>query len=142
MSGYMTKLQGYIYEGELVNGASAPVENGLLMVAGTSTNKGKLVLPAADTISQFLLKEKTTIYDGIVAYRFVAKKLAETYYFVENAIETDSSAVYDGTAYTTAVGKRLRAHPVLQGEEFVTTKITGSLSEGTLYGVKNDGTIG
>ena len=27
MAGYMTKLQGYVYEGELVNGASGAVEN-------------------------------------------------------------------------------------------------------------------
>lgn len=32
MAGYMTKLQGYLYEGELTNGHTDGVENGVLMV--------------------------------------------------------------------------------------------------------------
>lgn len=141
MAGYMTKLQGYVYEGELVNGAAAAVENGLLMVQGTSTNKGKLVLPSADTTTKLLLKEITDVY-GVTAYRFVVQKLNANYYFVENGFEINDDETYDETTYATAVGKRLRAHPLLVGEEFVTTKITGTLAVGTEYGVKADGTVG
>lgn len=139
----MTKLQGYVYEGELVNGAAAAVENGVLMVVGTSTNNGKLVFPAAaDTTSKFLLKEITTMYDGQTAYRFIVDKLAANYYFVENGFEINDSTAYDKRTYTTAVGELLRAHPLVVGEEFVTNKITGTLTAGTAYGVKTDGTIG
>ena len=138
----MTKLQGYVYEGEMTNGTGAAVENGLLLVAGTSTNKGKLVAPSADTTSKLLLKEVTTIYDGVTAYRFVVNKLAANYYFVENGFDINDSAAYDKRTYTTASGELLRAHPLVVGEEFVTTKITGTLTAGTEYGVKADGTVG
>ena len=142
MAGYMTKMVGNIYEGEFTNGADEAVENGVLLVPGTSGNAGKLVKPTADADSKFLLKEITTLYDGIEAYRFVPTKLATVYYFVENGFEVDESVEYDTTKYTTPVGGMLRAHPIQVGEELVTTKITGSLTVGTEYGVKADGTIG
>ena len=142
MAGFMTKLQGYLYEGELVNGAAAAVENGILMLAGTSTNAGKLVLPAADTTTKLLCKEVTTIYDGVVAYRFIVDTLAKSYYFVENGADINDSAAYDKRTYTTPVGAELRAHPLVVGEEFVTDKVTGTISVGTAYGVKADGTVG
>lgn len=142
MAGFMSKLQGYVYEGELVNGAAAAVPNGLLMVQGTSTNVGKLVLPAADTDTKFVCKEVGTIYDGRVAYRFIADTLAKRYYFIENGADINDSAAYDKAEYTTKVGDELRAHPLLVGEEFWTDQVTGTLVAGTAYGVKADGTIG
>jgi len=142
VAGYMTKLQGYVYEGELVNGLAAPVENGVLLVAGETTNAGKLVAPAADTTSKFILKEITTIYDGIPAYRFIVNKLNANYYFVENGFDINDSTEYDKRTYTTPVGEFLRAHPLVVGEEFLTTKVTGTLTAGTAYGVKADGSIG
>ena len=142
MAGYMTKLQGYVYEGELVNGAAAAVENGILMVQGTSTNADKLVLPSADTTTKLICKEVTTIYDGVTAYRFIVDKLNARYYFVENGFDINDSAAYDKRTYATAVGAELRAHPLLVGEEFVTDKVTGTIAAGTAYGVKADGTVG
>lgn len=142
MAGYLTKLQGYVYEGELVNGAAAAVENGVLMVQGTGANVGKLVLPAADTDTKFVCKEVGTIYDGRVAYRFIADTLAKRYYFVENGFDINDAAAYDKAEYATEVGAELRAHPLLVGEEFWTDKVTGTIAEGTAYGVKADGTIG
>jgi hypothetical protein len=138
----MTKLQGYVYEGELVNGAAAAVENGILMVEGTGDNVGKLVLPSADTTTKLICKEVTAIYDGVTAYRFIVDKLNARYYFVENGFDINDSAAYDKRTYTTAVGGELRAHPLLVGEEFVTDKVTGTIAAGTAYGVKADGTVG
>lgn len=141
MAGYMTKLQGYVYEGELKNGAAAAVENGLLMTHGSTA--GTLALPgSADTTTKLLCKEVTTIYDGVTAYRFIVNKLNDNYYFVENAFEVNDQAAYDKRTYTTAVGAYLRAHPLVVGEEFVTTKVTGTIAAGTEYGVKADGTVG
>lgn len=142
MAGYMTKLQGYVYEGELVNGAAAAVENGILMVQGTGDNVGKMVLPAADTDTKFVCKEVGTIYDGRVAYRFIVDAVAKRYYFVENGFDINDSAAYDKAEYATKVGDELRAHPLLVGEEFWTDKVTGTPVAGTAYGVKADGTIG
>lgn len=138
MAGYMSKLSGYIYEGELVNGAADPVENGILMVQ----NGNALELPAAETTSKFICKEVTTIYDGVVAYKFIADKLNKRYYFVENGFDINDSEAYNKRTYTTPVGDELRAHPLLVGEEFVTDKVTGTPVAGTAYGVQADGTIG
>ena len=142
MAGYMTKLQGYLYEGELLNGAADPVPNGIVMVQGTGDNATKLVMPSADTNSKFICKEVTTIYDGVTAYRFIVDALAKRYYFVENGFDINDSQAYDKRVYTTPVDAELRAHPLVVGEEFVTTMVTGTPAAGTAYGVKADGTIG
>lgn len=141
MAGYVTKSHDFVYEGEMVNGAAAPVQNGILMVPH-ATDPLKLILPAADTNSKFVCKEVTTIYDGVTAYRFVVDTVAKRYYFVENGFDINDSQAYDKRTYTTKVGDELRAHPVLVGEEFVTTMVTGTPVAGTAYGVKGDGTIG
>ena len=138
MAGFMTKPQGYVYEGELVNGAADAVQNGILMVQ----NGDKLELPSAESTSKFVCKEATTIYDGVVAYRFVVDKLNKRYYFVENGADINDSAAYDKRTYTTAVGDLLRAHPLLVGEEFVTDMVDGTPIAGTAYGVTADGYIG
>lgn len=143
MAGYMTKMHGNIYEGEMRNGGAAAIKNGQLVVAGTSTNVGKMLpASAADTSTKLLLKEITTIYDGVKAYRFVVNALAKPYYLVENGHETPASLEYDHTDYETPVGALLRAHPLAVGDEFVTTVVTGTLSAGTEYGVKATGEIG
>jgi len=138
MAGYMTKLQGYVYEGELTNGASDPVQNGILMVQNGDT----LELPSAESTSKFVCKEVTTFYDGVVAYRFVVDKLNKRYYLVENGADINDSQAYDKRTYTTAAGELLRAHPLLVGEEFITDMVTGTPVAGTAYGVQADGSIG
>lgn len=143
--GYMTKLQGYVYEGRWSNGAAAAVPNGLLMVQGTSTNVDKLVLPgSADTTTKFMCTEVTDIYGGVTAYRFVVDTLAKRYYFVENErqFNVEDYQEYDKRNYTQPVGELMRAHPLLVGEEFVTNNVTGTIAAGSTYGVKADGTIG
>lgn len=143
MAGYMTKLTGNVFEGELRNGHTAAVENGVLMVPGTGENAGKLVFPtAADTTTTLLLKETCEIYDGMKAYRFIVTNLNAPYYFVENQFDINDNEAYDKTAYVTAAGALLRAHPLHLGDEFVTTNVTGTLAAGTAYGVKTDGAVG
>lgn len=138
MAGYMTKLQGYVYEGELANGAADAVENGILMVQ----NGDVLELPSAESTSKFVCKEVTTFYDGVVGYRFVVDKLNKRYYLVENGADINDSAAYDKRTYTTPVGGLLRAHPLQVGEEFITNMVTGTPVAGTAYGVQADGSIG
>lgn len=137
-SGYMTKLQGYVYEGEMVNGAAAPVANGTLMVE----SGGKLVLPAADTNSKFVCKELTDIYGGI-GYRFVVDTLAKRYYFIENGMDDfNDMAEYDNREYVTKTGELLRAHPLLVGEEFLVSATANQFTVGNTYGVLATGTLG
>lgn len=138
MAGYMTKLQGYVYEGELVNGATNPVANGTIMVQDGDT----LVLPAADTTTKLVCKEITDIY-GELGYRFVVDKLNKRYYFVENGMDDfNDGGEYDNREYVTKVGDLLRAHPLLVGEEFIVSGAANAYVVGTAYGVLATGAIG
>lgn len=137
-AGYMTKLSGYIYEGELVNGAAAPVANGTLMVQ----NGDALELPSAESTSKFVCKEITDIY-GELGYRFVVDKLNKRYYFVETHEEDFyANGEYDGRNATFAPGKLLRAHPLIVGEEFIVSGAANQYAVGTAYGVTATGEIG
>jgi hypothetical protein len=138
MSGYMTKLQGYVYEGELVNGAAAPVANGTIMVQ----NNDALELPSADSTTKLICKEITDIY-GELGYRFVVDKLNKRYYFVENGNEYfNDQAEYDNRNHLVPVGELLRAHPLLVGEEFIVSGAANQYTVGTAYGVLATGLIG
>ena len=138
MTGYMTKLQGYLYEGELVNGESDPVSNGVLMVQ----NGDALELPAAESTSKFVCKEITDIY-GELGYRFVVDKLNKRYYFVETSEEDFyANPENDGRVATFAPGELLRAHPLVVGEEFIISGDPNQYAVGTSYGVTADGVIG
>ena len=138
-SGYMTKLQGYVYEGGLTNGAGVPVPNGTIMVQSGD----KLVMPAADSGTKFVCIELTDIY-GEIGFRFVVDSLAKRYYFVENGMDDfNDMAEYDNRNYVTKDGELLRAHPLLVGEEFIVSGSSASqYTVGTAYSLKADGTIG
>ena len=144
MAGYMTKLQGYVYEGELTNGTGAAIENGALVAVGTGSDAGKFVLPAANAATKFICKEATSIYGGVPVYRFIVKAIGDPLYLVENGFELNvgGEQEYDTRTYATKADAYLRAHPLLVGEEFVTDKVTGTPVAGTEYTVKADGTIG
>lgn len=141
MAGYMTKLQGYVFTGEYANGNTTPVENGVMQKLDPTTQT--LKNPGEDTTTRFLCVEKTGIYGGVPAYRFVVAILGGNIYFVENGfsdvnVETD----YDIRTYSKAPGELMRAHPLIVGEEFVTTMVQGDPKVGTLYGMRGNGTIG
>lgn len=137
MAGYMEKLQGYVYEGTLTHNEAAPVANGLLMVR----QNGKLKL-AADADAKFEYVGAATIYDGIPAHRFVVKHLDQPIYFVENAMLDRCECTYDNTEYTVPAGELMRAHPLVQGEQFLTTFVTGTPAVGAEVSLKADGTLG
>ena len=144
MAGYMTKLQGYVYEGTLKNGAANPVPNGLIMDQGTGNNADSFVLPAADSNAKFLCMEVTDIYGGVVAYRFQGQEIGKRHFLVENSFQfnVEDYQEYDKRNYVQPVGELMRAHALLLGEEFVTTCVTGTPVVGTVYSLKADGTIG
>lgn len=142
MAGYMTALQGYVYEGELKNGNANPIANGMLVAPKLSNGELVMDLPTADSDTKLLCKEVTTIYDGMPAYRFIVTALGKKVYFVENGFEVNTDAEYDTTTYATASGKYLRAHPLLVGEEFVTDQVNGTPVVGTEYGVLATGKVG
>lgn len=139
MAGYMTHLQGYVYEGELVNGEETAIPNGAFVVPAASN--GKLVMKLVDEDDDFelLCKAATTIYDNISAYRFVVVKPGNVW-FVENGHDVNTSGAYDTTEYTTEPGKYLRAHRLATGDEFITNAIDGYFEAGRSYTLA-DGSI-
>lgn len=140
MAGYMTKMHGNIYQGEFVNGETTGVANGALVVLNTADGKTTMKLAAADTTTKFMAMEKTTIYDGIPAVRFIVTAVGKPTYFVENGFEYSECDEFDTTKYETAPGKFLRAHPLLVGDEFVIATALNA-TVGTEYSVKANGTI-
>ena len=147
MAGYMTKLQGYVYEGEFTNGTGAPVYNGQLLVLHSDGKK--LVLPTADSTTKLICKDIEALYDGVPAARFQANVLAKTYYLVENLHEYNDATEYDIAEYAIPANAKVRAHAILPGEEFVQgTLLPGSNGTaptrvvGTAYGVLATGLVG
>lgn len=138
MAGYMTVPLHNVYKGEFVNGHTDKVENGTIMALNATGDK--LVLPSADANTKFMCVEKTTIYDGMEAYRFVVTALSKMYFFIDNQADVNTSAAYDARTYATAVGEQLRAHPLQVGEELVVAA-TG-LTAGTEYTLLATGAIG
>lgn len=129
-AGYMTKQLNNVYEGELTNGTGGPIFNGVIV---ERTRDGLTYF--ASSACKFLCKELTTIYGGIPAARFVVTALDRLCYFVDNQIDINDSAEYDGTAYTTPDLALLRVHPLQVGEEFVITTLVKDVSVGSEYGV-------
>ena len=144
MNGFMTKLQGYTYEGTLANGAGKPVPNGMILVQGTGADADKLVLPAADSSTKLVCMEVTDMFGGVKAYRFQVQEISKRYFFVENSFQfnVEEYQEYDKRDYTQPEGELMRAHALLLGDEFVTNCVTGTPVVGTAYGIKADGTIG
>lgn len=135
MAGFSTKLNSYMYEGELTNGGTDPIENGTIVSIEKVTGDPALVMkPATSTTQYFLCKEKTEIYDGVEAYRFVVVGNISNMYIVENQTEYNDSCEYDARYWKTPVGEFLRAHPLQHGDEFVVTT-TSAKTVGTKYGV-------
>lgn len=135
MAGFATKLNSYMYEGEYVNGHTAPIENGTIVYIVKDTATSKLVMkPATNAANTFMCKEKTDIYDGVEAYRFQVIGTPVNLYIVENQTEYNDSCEYDARFWKTPVGDFLRAHPLQFGDEIVVTT-TKTVNEGTAYGV-------
>lgn len=138
MAGYMTVPLHNVYKGEYVNGHNAAIENGTIMALDADGDA--LTLPTADANTTFMCVEKTTIYDGMEAYRMVVTALSKLYFFVDNQADINDSAAYDAREYSTAAGALLRAHPLQVGEEFVVAA-TG-LTAGTAYSLLATGIPG
>lgn len=142
MAGYMTALQGYVYEGELVNGESSALVNGMIVAPKMFSGVLKMGLPAANSAAKLRCKEVTTLYDGITAYRFVVDELNKPAYLVENGAEINDAIPFDKALYEVAPGKFVRAHQLLVGEEFITDQVNGTPVVGTEYGILATGKIG
>lgn len=138
MAGYMTKLTNYVFEGELPYEGALEPENGMgveLNAAGTAFK-----LPAAADNVKGVVKEVTTIYDAIKAYRIVVTEVAKPTYFVENIPDSHESE-FDFTKWKHPKGKLGRNHPIQVGDELLTDQCA-AVSAGAAVTLKTTGKFG
>ena len=76
------------------------------------------------------------------AYRFKVVGDPGNVYLVENGYEERGNIVWDNTEYEVLPGEFVRAHKLVDGDEFVTNQVTGTPAVGTEYGVLATGMVG
>lgn len=113
MTGFMSKLHGYMYEGELV--AASDMTNGKFCYI----NGGKMTLTNSKKDTALLVKEKTDL-DGVYALRCIVNSVGgDNVYFVETAAEINSSLAYDVLNAVIKQGEEVRAHRLILGDEVI-----------------------
>lgn len=111
MAGYMTKLQGYVYEGEYK--AAAELKNGQFAVINSDREVG-LTASAQDTVMR--IHKATTLW-GLPAVEAIVVSVGEDeVYFVEQVADYTQSGIYDETNATVKVGEYVRMHRMLPGD--------------------------
>lgn len=128
MAGYMTKLNGHVYEG--MYPAAEVLANGMFAELNGSNEVVKTTA-AKDTV--FRLVEKTAKW-GMPAVRLTVTDVGkDEIWFVEAEWDINNNAPYDETKYETPTGTLVRMHRPLIGEELIMT------TEQALYDTLNTG---
>ena len=141
MAGYMTKLQGYVYDGS--HQAAAALANGVFVQINASN---KVAAPAnAVTSTKFRVEEKTTLF-GLPAVRLTVTAMGATdaMCITENEWDVNDGAAYDLSTYTVPQDALCRIHPLLPGEQCivsVTSSVANTLAVGDTANVAANGTI-
>lgn len=141
MAGYMTRLNGYVYDGHHV--AAADIANGVF--AYLDSNNKVAALAAANTALKMRVAEKTTLF-GLPAVRLdvVANNTETPIYFVENEWDINDNTDYDESTYTTAAGQLVKMHAPVVGDQLimsVTTAVLSTLAVGDTVNPTTGGTI-
>jgi len=121
MAGYMKKLQGYVYNGEFLSGEA--LANGIM--AGLVTANGKTTVKkiTADDTGLYRVVEKTTLFGKNAVILEMIKIGDAENFFVENEWDINDACDYNTAEYTLPVGKYVRMHRVLPGEQLITTDV-------------------
>lgn len=125
MAGYMTKLQGRVYDGS--NLSAEKLQNGVF--AEITADGVKAITAAKDTVLR--VAEKTTLWGMPAVVLDVVSVGADEVFFVENEWDVALDAEYDTAAYELPVGKFVRMHRPLPGDQLIMTV------EEALYGTLN-----
>lgn len=123
MAGFMSKLQGYVYDGEHL--AAVDLTNGQFVYID-SANKAAPLTQAVDMTVR--VKELEGPF-GMPGLRLtVVKQGVNEVYLVENVIPTENVGVYDETTFGPKAGEYARLHRPLAGEEMLVSVPTALLS--------------
>lgn len=112
MAGYMTKLQGYVYEGEYKAATGTALANG--MFATVSAGE---VIPAGGTLDTILRIVRPTLLWGLPAVEVVVESVGtDDVYFVEQITDPNIVGAYSEATQTIKPGEYVRMHRLLPGE--------------------------
>ncbi len=115
MAGYMTRLNGYVYDGH--HQAAAAIANGVF--ASLDANKKVAALSAAASGVVMTVVEKTTLF-GLPAVRLEVLKNADGgVWFVENEWDVNEYSAYDESAYTAPAGAYVKMHQPVTGDQLI-----------------------
>lgn len=113
MAGYLTRLQGYVYDGEYL--AATDLKNGQFV--NIASNKATALSGVTDTKAKVVALEGPFGMDGVRAD--VVTQGDSEVYMVENVQSSESVGVYDETTFGPAAGEAARIHRLMAGEEFI-----------------------
>jgi len=116
MAGYMTKLNGHVYEGG--HAAGEALHNGEFVQLNAS---GEVVKTAAAKDMVFRIAEKTALWGMPAVVLNVTAVGGDEVFFVEAEWDVYSHTMYDETKYTTEPGTLVRMHRPLVGEQLIMT---------------------
>lgn len=116
MAGYMTKLNGHVYEG--MYEAGEQLSNGVFAELDAS---GKVVKTTGAKDTAFRVVAKTARW-GMPALVLTTTEVGkDECWFVENEWDINDNAPYDETKYAVEPGVLVRMHRPLIGEELIMT---------------------
>lgn len=113
MAGYMTKLQGRVYDGSHL--AAEALQNG--MFAEITADGVKATAAAKDTVLR--VAEKTALWGKDALVLDVASTGADEVFLVENEFDNAADATYDNAEYAIAAGEYVRMHRLLPGDQLI-----------------------
>lgn len=113
MAGFMTRLQGYVYDGEYL--ATTALVNGQFV--NIVSNKATALAAASNTKAKIVAIEGPFGMAGVRA-EVVTQGDSEVY-IVENVPATESTGVYNETTFGPAINEPARIHRLMSGEEFL-----------------------
>lgn len=114
MAGYMTKLNGHVYEGSYPTGEE--LYNGMFTELDPSGNVVKTV-GAKDTVMR--VAEKTTLWGMPAVVLTVTGVGGAEVYFVESEWDINDVTMYDEARYATMPGTLTRMHRPTIGEQLI-----------------------
>jgi len=134
MAGYMRKLQGYVYNGEFLAGAT--LTNGLFGQLNTANNVTTVGVTSAVKDTIFRVVEKTKLW-GVDALVLECVSVGEDEcWFIENEWDVCSGTDYDTSLYSIPAGKHVRMHRVLEGEQLITTAVAAAVFTAATVGAQ------
>lgn len=140
MAGYMTRLNGYVYDGHHV--AAEELPNGVFVELDSNNKVAKIT--AAKSTLKMRVAEKTTLF-GLPAVRLdVIANGNGGVYFVENEWEVDDYQRYNEAEYTVPAGKYVKMHmPVVNDQLImsVTDAVLATLAVGDTVTPAADATV-